>query len=376
VKLSWAHPGESVRIVKVLDAVEPRTKGPGGGGIFPGMIGPATPQGEGSTSVLQGVAVVTAGYIPRAQQGLVQMSGSSAELSPLGSTHNLVVEFEPVDGAPWPAVASALRLGALRLAARVAEAALEKEADQTDELPRISAQASSDLPRIGTIINLQTQGDFKDVYVYGRSMADSLPSPIDPNELEDGAVVSGQYGHPGLKNPTYVHQNSPVVAALRQRDGKDLGFAGVILSPESIDQKVKELASAHAARLCYQMGWDAAIVTKEGGGNADSDISLKVDALEAMGIAGIGIFPEMSGADGLGPPVVSPPTTATAMISAGNYDERITLEAVDRALGGETYELTGSASTDEMRLPTAVVYCGLSPVGWGRLTCAEPVPAR
>ncbi len=81
----------------------------------------------------------------------------------------------------------------------------------------------------------------------------------------------------------------------------------------------------------------------------------------------------MSGANGLGPPVVSPPTTATAMISAGNYDERITLEAVDRALGGETYELTGSASTDEMRLATAVIYCGLSPVGWGRLTCAEPL---
>jgi glycine reductase complex component B subunit alpha and beta len=123
------------------------------------------------------------------------------------------------------------------------------------------------------------------------------------------------------------------------------------------------------------MGWDAAIVTKEGGGNADSDISLKIDALEAMGIAGIGIFPEMSGANGLGPPVVSPPATATAMISAGNYDERITLETVERALGGETYELTGSASVDEMRVPTAVLYSGLSPVGWGRLTCAEPEAA-
>ena len=35
-RLSWASPGESVRIVKVLDAVEPRTKGPGGGGIGEG----------------------------------------------------------------------------------------------------------------------------------------------------------------------------------------------------------------------------------------------------------------------------------------------------------------------------------------------------
>jgi len=375
VGLSWARPGESVRIVKVLDAVEPRTKGPGGGGIFPGQLGPAVPQGEGETHVLKGVAVVTAGWLPRAQQGLVQMSGPSAELSPFGLTHNLVVEFEPSENAPWLDVAQALRKGALRLAALVASAGLDAEPDRTEELPRISAKIGSDLPRVGTIINLQTQGDFKDVYLYGKSATGSLPTPIDPNELEDGAVVSGQYGHPGLKNPTYLHQNSPVVAALRARDGIDLSFAGVILSPEPVDQTAKELASAHAARLCYQMGWDAAIVSKEGGGNADSDIALKVDALEAMGIVGVGMFPEMSGANGLGPPVVSPPATATAMISTGNYDERIDLEAVERALGGDTYELTGTSSDSEMRVPTAVIYSGLSPVGWGRLTCADPVEA-
>jgi hypothetical protein len=63
------------------------------------------------------------------------------------------------------------------------------------------------------------------------------------------------------------------------------------------------------------------------------------------------------------------------MISTGNYDERIDLEAVERALGGETYELTGTSSDSEMRVPTAVIYSGLSPVGWGRLTCADPVEA-
>lgn len=371
---SWARPGTSVRIVKVLDAVEPRTKGPGGGGVFPGLVGPAMPQGEGDTHVMRGVAVLTAGYIPRAQQGLIQMSGPTAQMSPFGLTNNLVVEFEPAPAASWLEVAQTLRLGLLRLATVVAEAALGSPASSIDELPRISRRRTGDLPAVGVIVNLQTQGDFKDVYVYGKSLSGSLPTFIDPNELEDGAVVSGQHGHPGLKNPTYLHQNNPVVAALRARDGVDLSFCGVILSPEPVEQALKELTSAHAARLVYGLGWDAAVVSKEGAGNADIDMSLKVDALEEMGIVGIGIFAEMSGPDGTGPPVVSPPAKATAMVSTGNYDERITFDAVDKALGGDFFELTGTESIAEMRLATAAIYTGLSPLGWNRLTASEVAP--
>ncbi len=375
IRLSWARPGESVRIIKILDSMEPRTKGPGGAGIFPGFLGPATAQGEGVTHVLKGAAVVVAGKLPRAQEGMVQMSGPAAELSFLGSTNNLVIEFEPAEGASWTQIDEALRLGAMRVAVALAELALDNRPDGVEKLAPLDSRSAADLPRVGTIVNLQTQGAFKDVFVYGRTMANSLPTAIDPNELEDGAVVSGQYGHPALKNPTFVHQNNPVVAALRERNGRDLTFGGVILSPEPVDQTLKELTSAHAARLARQFGLDAAIVTKEGGGNADSDISLKVDALESMGLVGIGIFAEMSGPEGLGPPLVAPPTTATAMVSTGNYDERITLDAVDNALGGEVVDLNGLDAKAEMTLPVAAVYGSLSPIGWGRLTCASEAPA-
>ncbi|MEO7442021.1 MAG: glycine/sarcosine/betaine reductase component B subunit, partial [Acidimicrobiales bacterium] len=135
VILSWASPGEKVRLVKVLDAVEPRTKGPGGGGIFPGLLGPAQPQGTGTTTVLAGVAVVAAGFLPRAQEAVVDMSGPFAELSPLGSTHNLVVEFTPAPDARWEDVDAAVRRGTLALAARLAEAALDVEPDEVVERP-------------------------------------------------------------------------------------------------------------------------------------------------------------------------------------------------------------------------------------------------
>jgi glycine reductase len=193
---------------------------------------------------------------------------------------------------------------------------------------------------------------------------------VNPAEVDDGIVVSGQYGHPALKNPTYLHQNHPIVAALRARDGLDLRFAGLVLSPEPVEQHAKETVARQAAELCSELGWDAAIVTKEGGGNADSDVSLKMDALEAAGVSAVGLFAEMAGADGTGPPVVAPPERSLAMVSTGNYDERLQLPSVDRALGGARFDLLDAAATDAMDVPAAVVYASLSPLGWGRLTAA------
>lgn len=372
VRVSWVHPGESARIVKVLDAVEPRTRGPGGGGIFPGFLGPALPQGGGEVRVLRGAAVVAAGHLPRAQEALVDMSGPAAALSPLAATHNLVVEFAPSEGAPWDEVDRALRAGCLRLAARLAEAAWGAEPDSVEELPEVHG-AGDGLPRVGVITNLQTQGAFKDVFLYGRTMAGSLPTAIDPNELEAGAVVSGQYGHPALRNPTCLHQNHPVVAALRARDGVDLSFAGLILCPEPVDQAGKELVSAHAARLARFLGFDAAVVTKEGGGNADADVTLKMDLLEDAGVTAVGVLAEMAGRDGDGPPLVVPPRRAAAMVSTGNYDERLRLPAVETAVGGERFDLLGVDPAAELEVPAAVVVAALSPLGWGRLTAApEP----
>src|SRR5581483_519237 len=167
----------------------------------------------------------------------------------------------------------------------------------------------------------------------GKSFAGSLPTLLDPGEIEDGAVVSGQFGHPALKNPTYVHQNNPVAAELLRRDGKDLAFAGLVLSPEPVDQSAKEFISAHAARLCAAIGMDGVVLTKEGGGNADADVALKMDALDELGIQTVGLFAEMGGPDGTAPPLVVPPDRATGMVSTGNYDEIVSLSPMERALG-------------------------------------------
>lgn len=368
VRLGCAAPGDSVRIVGALDAIQPCSKGPGGGGVFPGLLGPAMPVGRGETHVLRGAAVLAAGGLPRAQEAVIDMSGPAAPLSPLAATQNLVIEFARAGDAAWEDVDAALRRGLVRVAAHLAEAALDAEPDAVEELQEPES-TSSGRPRVGVILNLQTQGKFKDVFVYGRSLSGGLPTVISPSELDDGAVVSGQYGHPALKNPTYLQQTHPVLAALRASD--ELELAALVLCPEPIDQANKELVSAHAARLCAELGLDAAIVTKEGGGNADADASLKLDRLEEVGITAVGILGEMAGRDGTGPPLVVPPTKATALVSTGNYDEQLTLPAVDRALGRDRIALLDQPSTDELELPVAVIYCAQSTLGWGRLTCAE-----
>ncbi|MBW3609737.1 MAG: inorganic phosphate transporter, partial [Actinobacteria bacterium] len=85
VRLACTRPDDSLRIVGVLDAVQPCSKGPGGGGVFPGLLGPAMPVGRGETHVLRGAAVLAAGYLPRAQEAIIDMSGPAAPLSPLAA---------------------------------------------------------------------------------------------------------------------------------------------------------------------------------------------------------------------------------------------------------------------------------------------------
>lgn len=368
VKVTWTSPGDSVRIVKVLDVVEPRSKGPGGGGVFPGWL--SGEPSAGPTHVLRGAAVVVAGYLPRAQEAVIDMSGPAADLSPFGRTHNLVIEFTPAPDADWADVDDALRRGSLAVAARLAEAALDAPPDEEETVPDPGAVDA--LPRIGAITNLQTQGVFKDVFVRGESFNGQTPALIDPAEIDDGAVVSGQYGHPSLRNPTWVHQNHPVANALRARHGQDLAFAGVVLSPEPVSASEKARISAAAAQVCADAGFDAVILTKEGGGNADADVALKMDALEDLGIVTVGLFAEMAGPDGTGPPIVVAPERATAMVSTGNYDTRLELPEMDRALGGEELALLGVPATSAMQLPTAVILASLGCLGGGHLTCAPP----
>ncbi|MDR1920416.1 MAG: glycine/sarcosine/betaine reductase component B subunit, partial [Candidatus Adiutrix sp.] len=82
VEFELAHPGDSLRIMPVKDAIEPRCKISGPGEVFPGFIGPAETVGEGATLALTGMAVLTTGRLVAPQEGIVDMSGPGADYTP------------------------------------------------------------------------------------------------------------------------------------------------------------------------------------------------------------------------------------------------------------------------------------------------------
>src|SRR2546422_5601155 len=100
VQVHLVKPGESVRIIHVLDVVEPRFKVAGPGGVFPGFVSPALTVGEGRTHRLAGVAVAEVGApVPGEstvfRQRLIDMAGPGAGLSPLPRAPHLAPPFTP-----------------------------------------------------------------------------------------------------------------------------------------------------------------------------------------------------------------------------------------------------------------------------------------
>src|SRR6266576_1825585 len=72
VEIELAHPGESCRIIRVLDVVEPRyrMKGPN----FPGALEPMGLVGNGQTRVLKNVAVVETDQLAIRSRNMIDMS--------------------------------------------------------------------------------------------------------------------------------------------------------------------------------------------------------------------------------------------------------------------------------------------------------------
>ena len=84
VDIEIISPGESCRAGYVFDIVEPRAKEPGSGVDFPGILGPCTVAGRGTTHVLRGAAVtVLDGGQPGGELGYVSRRGGMARVTTL-----------------------------------------------------------------------------------------------------------------------------------------------------------------------------------------------------------------------------------------------------------------------------------------------------
>jgi glycine reductase len=341
INLDIVHPGEDVRIIPVKDVIEPRVKVKGPGGVFPGFISGEEIVGSGITHVLKGAAVVTTGKIVGFQEGIIDMNGPGAEYSPFSKFHNLVVDCEVKENIKQHEHEEILRMVGLKTAAYLGKAAKDIEADEIEifeQKPFIDAAAEyPDLPKVGYIYMLQSQGLLHDTYVYGVDAKKIIPTLMSPTEIMDGAILSGNCVSACDKNTTYVHQNNPVIEELYKYHGKKYNFMGVIITNENVTLADKERASNFTAKLAEMLSLDAVIVSEEGFGNPDADLIMNSRKLAEKGIKTVLITDEYAGRDGASQSLADADPSADAVITAGNANEVIDLPPMEKVIGYQDF---------------------------------------
>ena len=337
VEVEIARPGESVRITPVKDVIEPRVKTEGRGGIFPGILSKVDTVGEGRTVALKGMSVVTTGKIVGFQEGIIDMAGAGAEYTPFSKLNNLVIIAEPAEGIKQHEHEKAVRYIGFRAARYLGELArdLEPEEVKVYETKPLLEQAAEypDLPKVGYVYMLQTQGLLHDTYVYGVDAKQIVPTLLYPTEIMDGAVVSGNCVSACDKNPTYVHLNNGVIEELYEKHGKEINFLGVIITNENVYLADKERSSNWTAKFTKYLGLDAAIVSQEGFGNPDTDLIMNCKKIENEGVKTVIVTDEYAGQDGASQSLADADPKADAVVTGGNANQVIVLPKLDKVIG-------------------------------------------
>ncbi len=337
VSVEIAKPGESVRITPVKDVIEPRYKVNSKSQLFPGVISGVDQVGEGRTNVLKGCGVATVGKIVGFQEGIVDMQGPGAELTPFSQIINICLVIEPTDGLKAHTYEEAVRLAGFKVALFLGKLSEEIEPDEVktfETLPLFEqAEQYPDLPKVGYVYMLQTQGLLHDTYVYGTDAKHIVPSVMYPTEVMDGAIVSGNCVSACDKNTTYHHLNNPIIEDLYERHGKDINFMGVIITNEAVYLNDKKRSSDWTSKLTEFLGLDGAIVSQEGFGNPDTDLIMNTKKIEAKGVKTVIVTDEYAGRDGASQSLADADPAADAVVTGGNANEVVVLPPMDKVIG-------------------------------------------
>ena len=336
-----AKPGESIRITPVKDVIEPRVKVEGEGGIFPGVISKVDTVGTGKTYALKGIVVTTAGEIVGFQEGIIDMIGPGAEYTPFSKLINLVLVCEPAANLKPHDYEKAVRIAGFKVANYLGELAKDLTPDETkvyETLPfKKGLEAYPDLPRVAYVKMLQSQGLLHDTYVYGVDAKQTLSTIMNPTEVMDGAIVSGNCVSACDKNTTYHHLNNPVIEDMFEEHGKTINFVCMLITNENVYLDDKVRSSDWTAKMCEIFELDGVIISQEGFGNPDTDLMMNCKKIEAKGVKTVIITDEYAGQDGKSQSLADMDAAADAVVTGGNANEVITLPKLDRVIGTLKY---------------------------------------
>jgi glycine reductase len=347
IEVHLAHPGESCRIVHVLDAVAPMVKINGRSTVYPGFFGTTMPAGSGNNRCLRGAAVLVCGTFPDPTSGalspaesIIDMSGPAAPYCMLSDTANVVLVCHPAPGTTNAEFDAALHRAKLRAAVYLARATAELEPPEVEVYTLQPADAA--LPRVVYVNQLHQQGLMAQTFLYGKHIQGLEPTILHPNEMLDGALVNGNYRAPG-RAATYGHTSNYMVRELYRRHGNDLNFLGVVIGRGWQDsQWLKERQGWMMARVARLLGAQVAIITADvggTGGNNTIDFMQTIKACEQMGLRTAAIMQESGNPDGTDPTMVDYVPEADALVSVGGIGWHTpAAPAVERVIGGATVQ--------------------------------------
>ena len=337
VDVDIAHAGESCRIIRVLDVVEPRYRlaGPN----FPGALDGNGLVGDGRTHALKNVAVVETDQMSVRSRNIIDMCGPAADYSPIANTHNVVLLPYPKPNADRDEYRLAVKKAGLRAAVYLAAATKNLDPDEIEvfDLPPVAAnQGPKHLPRIAYIFPMhshQHPTQQKETVFYGSNIQGFMPTIVHPNEILDGALMFSYSAF------TWFAQNHPVILELYRRHGKDLWFAGVVLTVAPAVVGEKERNALLNARLAKEvLDADGIIATKIGGGAVDTDLMMTYTRAEELGMKATLIIMERYPDTG----ITFVPENVNALVTPGLTRDAITLPPVKRVIGGAALHLDNS----------------------------------
>jgi glycine reductase len=281
----------------------------------------------------------------------------------MSQVRNVVLALTPNPDIENDDYDDAVRRAVLKVAELIARRALDAEPETTTTTFDFS-EHDPDLPKVVYFYQLQGQGRMADTFLYGRDIHNLVPTIIDPNEVIDGAIVSGVYVYGCYKNVTYLHQNNPIIWEMQRRHGTELNFAGVIINRgHNYTQEEKERSSHWAAKLARFLEADGCVFTAEGGGNSAIDMMLAVQYMEKMGIESSVVSSEAAGGDGYDFPLFYTVPEADAIVSVGSEDEMFSMPKVAKVIGGDTLRELELPAEGPYELKMYYQFCGTQQIG-------------
>ncbi|MPZ68545.1 MAG: hypothetical protein GEU71_03345, partial [Actinobacteria bacterium] len=387
-------PGDDVRIVHILDVAEPRVRISDPGVDFPGIVGPLHPVGTGVTNRMAGVAITeTIEPLPGEptywREAILDMGGSGAQYSPFSRLRHVVLSVKPsadqfssdegdsslhnvFEGSPEVMrFKNEVRAAGLRAAVYLAETTKDLAPDWVDTYERPGGKAEG-LPKMVYLYQVQGPRFYGEVLPRAGAMtaAAHLPLFVNPAEVLDGALVCMSSLGGSRREVTYLMQNHAVIKEMYRRHGEDIDFRGLLLCSNGDDRRSKQTIATSAAGVARYLGAEGAVLNTLGAGHPVVDVMVACKEFERQGIHTVLLLMEMSSTPGESGFTDFVPE-ANAIVSNGNFEEKLDLPAVSKVIGGIEIMMVGDPAGGPLNITLGHVLGATSSIGMGSLRGAD-----